>query len=89
MISPAGMAIAAITIMLWIIWSDGLRARRPSQMLYAARIALYLVVSGVFILNIVRYPGMFVGTTRVLAIVAVGIGVAGAAYFARRLVRRA
>lgn len=88
MIPPAGMAIAAITVMLWILWSDTLRARRPSQILYTMRIGLYLVVSGVMILNLVRYPYLFHGTTRVLAIVAAAIGVIGAAYFARRLVRR-
>ena len=88
MIPPAGMAIAAITIMLWIVWSDTLRARRPSQILYVVRIALYLVVSGVFVLNLVRYPRVFGGSARALAFVAVAIGVVGAAYFARRLVRR-
>jgi low affinity Fe/Cu permease len=88
MIPPAGMAIAAITIMLWIVWSDTMRTRRSSQMLYAMRIAVYLVVSGVFILNLVRYPGMFAGTARGLCIAAVVLGLAGAAYFARRLVRR-
>src|SRR5438045_732729 len=30
MIPPGGMAIAAITVMLWILWSDTLRARIPS-----------------------------------------------------------
>ncbi len=89
MISPAGMAIAAITVMLWIVWSDTLRTRRPSQMLYTMRIALYLIVSGVFVVNMVRYPNQFAGTARVLCIVAVVIGIAGASYFARRLVRRA
>jgi len=88
MIPPAGMAIAAITVMLWILWSDTLRARRPSQILFTIRIGLYLVVSGVMILNLVRYPHFFSGTARVLAIVAAAIGIIGAAYFGRRLVRR-
>ncbi len=88
MIPPAGMAIAAITIMLWIVWSDTLRAQRPSQILYVMRIALYLIVSGVFVVNMVRYPNMFRGTAFVLCIVAVAIGILGAAYFARRLVKR-
>jgi len=87
MISPAGMAIAAITVMLWIVWSDTIRSKRSSQILYAVRIALYLVVSGVFVLNLVRYPRMFGGTARVLCVVAIVVGVAGAGYFARRLVR--
>ena len=88
MMSPAGMAIAAITVMLWILWSDTIRSRRPSQVLYTLRIALYLIVSGIFILNMVRYPALFAGFARVLAIAAAAIGVVGAFYFGRRLVRR-
>lgn len=88
MIPPAGMAIASITVMLWILWSDTLRARKPSPVLYAMRVALYLIVAGVLILNMYRYPWLFLGATRVLAVVAVVIGILGAAYFAVRLVRR-
>jgi low affinity Fe/Cu permease len=89
MISPAGMAIASITVMLWILWSDTLRARKPTPVLYAMRVALYLIVAGVLILNMYRYPWLFLGSTKVLAIVAEVIGILGAAYFAVRLVRRA
>ena len=89
MIPPSGMAIAAITVMLWILWSDTIRARKPSPILYAVRIALYLIVSGVLILNLVRYPELFTGGTRLLTIVGVFIGFIGAYYFGRRLVRRA
>jgi len=89
MMSPSGMAIAAITVMLWILWSDTVRSRRPSQVLYTMRIALYLIVAGIFILNVVRYPLMFGGFARVLAIVAALIGILGAIYFGKRLVRRA
>jgi hypothetical protein len=74
--------------MLWILWSDTLRARRPSPILYAIRIALYLIVSGILILNMVRYPRYFSGSVRALAIVTVVTGLAGASYFARRLVLR-
>jgi hypothetical protein len=88
MISPAGMAIAALTVMLWILWSDTLRARRPSGILYTIRIALYLVVSGIFILNMVRSPQYFGGSVRVLVLVTVAVGLVGAGYFARRLVLR-
>jgi hypothetical protein len=89
MIPPAGMAIAAITVMLWIMWSDTIRARKPAPILYAVRIALYLIVSGILILNMVRYPRYFAGGARVVAIAAVLIGFGGAFYFGRRLVRRA
>jgi hypothetical protein len=82
------MAMASITVMLWIMWSDTIRARRPSPILYAVRIALYLIVTGVLVLNMVRRPDLFYGGARTLTIVAAVVGVAGAIYFARRLVRR-
>ena len=64
MMNPAAMAIAAITVMLWILWSDTIRARRPTPILYALRIALFLIVSGILILNLVRYPDVFAGNAR-------------------------
>ena len=82
------MAMATITVMLWIMWSDTIRARKPSPILYAVRIALFLIVSGVLVLNMVRHPDLFAGGARTLTIVAVVVGVAGAVYFARRLTRR-
>jgi hypothetical protein len=88
MMSPAGMAIATITVMLWIVWSDTIRARRPAPVLYAVRIALYLIVSGLLLVNSLRYPGIFAGTARWLTFAAVAVGLFGAAYFTRRLVRR-
>ena len=87
MISPAAMAIATLTVMLWILWSDTIRARRPTPILYAVRIALYLIVSGILVLNLIRYPAYFAGA-RVLTLVAVAVGLFGAGYFARRLVLR-
>lgn len=88
MIPPSGMAIAAITVMLWILWSDTVRARRPSQILYAVRIALYLIMAGVLILNRFRYPWLFTKGSTALVILAAAIGVLGALYFGRRLVKR-
>ncbi|MDQ3280181.1 MAG: hypothetical protein M3Q69_02075 [Acidobacteriota bacterium] len=82
------MAIATITVMLWIMWSDTIRARRPSPILYAVRIALYLIVSGILVVNMFRYPHIFGGGARALCIVAVCVGLLGAGYFARRLVLR-
>ena len=88
MMSPAGMALAAITVMLWLLWSDSLRGRKPAPILYAVRIALFLITSGVLLLNLIRYPDVFAGTARALAIGAVVIGIMGAVYFSRRLTRR-
>ena len=87
--NPALMALASLTVMLWILWSDTVRARRrPTPILYAMRIALYLIVSGVLILNLVRYPHIFGGSARFIAIAAVLVGLVGAGYFARRLTLR-
>ena len=82
------MALAAITVMLWILWSDTLRARKPTPILYAIRIALYLILAGVMLVNMVRFPQLFAGGNRVLGVLAVFIGLLGAGYFGRRLVRR-
>jgi putative effector of murein hydrolase len=88
MIPPAGFAIAALTVMLWILWADSVRARRASQPMYALRVATYLVVSGVLILNRVRYPQYFSGSATVAVALAVAVGLFGAFWFGRRLVRR-
>ena len=88
MINPNTMSLAAITVMLWIMWSDTIRNRRPAPVLYTFRIALFLIVSGIFVLNMIRRPEMFPGGTRAIAVVAVLVGVVGAGYFARRLVKK-
>jgi hypothetical protein len=88
MINPAAMAIATMTVMLWIVWSDTIRARRPAPILYAVRIALYLIVSGILLLNVIRYPRIFDGGARTLSLVAVAVGLFGAGYFVRRLTLR-
>lgn len=88
MIPPAAMAIAALTVMLWILWTDTVRRKRSSQMLYAVRIALYIIMAGVLVLNRVRYPMMFTPAATALVALAAVVGLLGAAYFGRRLVRR-
>jgi putative effector of murein hydrolase len=88
MIPPVGFAIAALTVMLWILWSDSVRSRRGSQALYAVRVALYLVVTGILILNRVRYPQYFSGGATIAVVLAALVGLFGAFWFARRLVRR-
>ena len=88
MMNPVAMALAVITVMLWIIWSDSLRTRRPTAILYAVRIALFLIVSGILVLNMVRYPAYFGGSGQAIGILAVLIGVLGAGYFARKMMLR-
>lgn len=88
MIPPIGMAIAALTVMLWILWSDTLRRRRPAPILYAVRIALYLICAAILVLNRVRYPSLFSASATVLIVLTVFVGLGGAFYFGWRLVNR-
>ena len=88
MMTPGARAIATMTVMLWILWSDTIRKYKPSAIVYTIRIGLFLVVSAVQILNMVRYPNIYDAGSRTVTIVAVLIGIGGAAYFARKLVRR-
>jgi hypothetical protein len=88
MIPPAGLAIAAITVMLWILWSDTIRTRPGSPILYALRVALYIIVSAILVLNRIRYPYLFSTVATALVVLAVVVGVFGAVHFARRLIGR-
>jgi hypothetical protein len=88
MISPAGMALAALTVMLWILWSDSIRAKRPTPIVYTLRVALYLIVAVVMILSLVRHPNLYGGTARAVTVISVLVGLFGAFYFGRKLVQR-
>jgi len=88
MIPPSGMAIAALTVMLWILWSDTIRKRRSGQAIYAVRVGLYLTVSALLIMNRLRYPRLFSSSATVLIAITAFVGLFGAFYFGRRLVRR-
>lgn len=88
MITPTSMAMLTMTVMLWILWSDTIRRRRPSKVLYTVRIVLFSVVSVMLILNLVRQPEQFSPSGRVLTIVTSAVGVIGAGYFARRILLR-
>lgn len=88
MISPGAMALTALTLMLWILWRDSLRSRRPGQVIFTVRIALFLVVSFVLLLNLVRYPNLYTTTARVVTVFTAFVGIVGAGYFSRRLIRR-
>jgi hypothetical protein len=87
MISPGAIALCAITLMLWILWRDSLRSR-PSQIIFTIRIALFLIVAGVLLVNMFRYPYLYTSTARAFTVLAAVVGIGGAGYFGRKLVRR-
>ena len=87
MISPGGMAIAAMTVMLWILWSDSFR-RRPHPIVYGIRVLLFLIVAVVLTMQMIRVPEVYSSGTRAVTIAAVIVGIAGAVYFVRKLVKR-
>jgi glucan phosphoethanolaminetransferase (alkaline phosphatase superfamily) len=88
MMPPAAMAIAALTVMLWILWSDTLRKRRGPAAFYALRVALFIICAAILVMNRVRYPRFFSPAATVLVAIAALVGLAGAVYFGLRLVRR-
>jgi hypothetical protein len=88
MIPPAGMAMAAITVMLWILWSDTIRARRGPRVVYALRILSYLAMAGVLVWNAMTRPELFGIGGRLLVFAAVLIAITGAIYFGRKFVKR-
>ncbi|MEA2571460.1 MAG: hypothetical protein QOI24_3461 [Acidobacteriota bacterium] len=87
MIPPAGMAMAAITVMLWILWSDTIRARRGPRIVYALRILSYLAMAGVLVWNAVTRPELFGMGGRALVLAAVIVAISGAIYFGRKLLK--
>lgn len=89
MISPVAISIAIMTVMLWLVWSDTIRTRRQTPLLYAVRVAFFLIASGVLVVDMVRRPDLFAGGARAIGIITAIVGVFGAVYFARRLTRRA
>lgn len=77
--------LAAITIMLFLLWSDSVRRSRPGHpALYAGRALLFLLLGGVLLFNMLRYPELYDRGSRPLVIVAALIALGGAAFFLRR-----
>jgi hypothetical protein len=86
---PISLApLAALTVMLWILWSDAVRPRRPTKFVYLLRMVLFLGVSGVMVWNVFRYPAEFRGGVVAFTWIAVAVGIAGAGYFVRKIMER-
>jgi Co/Zn/Cd efflux system component len=80
--------IAAITLMLWILWSDSIRPHRPTPIVYSIRVMMFLGAAAAIIYNLVSYFRLFSLTSQALNVVAAAIGVGGAVYFFLKATRR-
>lgn len=74
-----------MTLMLWIIWSDSVRSRRPHPLMYFFRVVMFAIVIAVMIHNAWRFPDMYGGAARTLVVLASLVGVLGIVYFLRKL----
>lgn len=84
MIPPWGLALAALTVMLWIIWSDSIRAGRSHPTIYFVRVALYVITAGVLAVDVIRHPITFSAGEKGLAVFTAVVGIAGAVHFFRK-----
>ncbi|HEY0593458.1 MAG TPA: hypothetical protein VGF40_16920 [Thermoanaerobaculia bacterium] len=76
--------IAAITLMLWLMWSESLRARTRLPAAHLFRALLYLGISGVMIFNGWRYRHALETANFVLLAAAALVGLIGAVFFAKK-----
>lgn len=87
--NPVTLPLAAIVVMLWMIWSDSMRRRPYARIFYAARAVLFLIVTGVLFYNLLSHPGAYPGGARAVVIAAMAVGLVGTGYFVRRLAQPA
>lgn len=73
--------LLAMTVMLWILWSDTVRPRRSSRIVYYIRMILFLGMIAALYYNLAMYPSAFDTGARVLLGLATAVGLAGAVYF--------
>ncbi len=89
MLPTSMLPLAAMTVMLWILWSDMIRPRRPSKLVYSMRVVLFAAVTGVMIYNRLEYPWQYARSASALTWLAAAVGACGIAYFVRKIVARA
>lgn len=80
----SAIPVAALTVMLWLLWSDSIRKRASSSLVYALRAGLYLSATAVMLFNLISRPIAFMDGGRTFAIVAVIVGLLGAVVFGRK-----
>jgi hypothetical protein len=86
-VSPLALALAALAIMLWIIWSDSVRLGRSHAAIYWMRVVLYLAASAALVLNMTRHIVRFTTASEVVTVVAALAALGGAIHFLRKAVQ--
>ena len=79
------MPLAALTVMLWLLWSDSIRRGRQLRLFYAVRMLLFAAVACVVLYNLFKYPELFGRTGTLMSWVASVVGVIGVVFFFRKL----
>ena len=83
-ISPTTFAVAALTLMLWLMWSDSVRPRKPHAAMYLFRALLFLLAIGVMIYNAFAYPRIYTTGARMLVAFVSIVGIVGIVFFVRK-----
>jgi TRAP-type uncharacterized transport system fused permease subunit len=79
------MPLAALTVMLWLLWSDSIRRGKQLRLFYAVRLLLFAAVAGVVVYNVLKYPEMFGRTGKLMSWAAAVVGIIGVVFFFRKL----
>lgn len=76
--------VAAMTLMLWLLWSESLRARVQAPAWHLFRAALYLGMAAVMVFNGWRYRAAFTTGNFVLLGLAAAVGLLGVGFYLRK-----
>ncbi|MHB0970864.1 MAG: hypothetical protein ACYC7A_06630 [Thermoanaerobaculia bacterium] len=82
------VALAVLTVMLWILWSDSVRPRSGGKVLYGVRVFIFLAVAAILVQRAVTSrPPLSGGAIALVAVTAL-VAVGGAVYFFRKAAAR-
>lgn len=87
MIPTTTYPLAALTLMLWLLWSDSLRGRTPGPLVLIFRALLFIGATGVMLFNAYRYSWQYTSTAKGLVALASVVGLLGCVYFLRKALR--
>lgn len=82
------VALATLTVMLWILWSDSIRPRSGGKVLYGVRVVIFLAVAAILVQRAVTArPSLGSGAIALVAVTTL-VAVGGAVYFFRKATSR-